>query len=49
MTGETENGRSISVTSRFLPTNWNFAIDQAAARPKSVPIGTETAAARPVK
>ena len=49
MTGEMENGRSISVIRRFLPANWNLAIDQAAARPKSVPIGTETAAARPVR
>ena len=49
MTGETENGRSISVISRFLPANWNLAIAQAAARPKSVPIGTEKAAASTVR
>ena len=32
-TGETENGRSISVTSTRLSRKWNRAMDQAAARP----------------
>ena len=40
ITGETLKGRSISVISRLLPTNWNLAMAQAAATPKTVLIGT---------
>ena len=36
MTGETANGRSISVISRLLPWNSNLAIAHAAAMPNSV-------------
>ena len=35
ITGETENGRSISVISRRLPRNSNFAIAHAAATPNA--------------
>ena len=48
MTGETENGRSISVSSRFLPRKSNFAIAHAAATPKTRFIGTEIPAASSV-
>ena len=40
MTGETLYGRSISVISRLLPTNWNLAMAQAATTPNTVLIGT---------
>ena len=43
-TGETEKGKSISVTKRLLPGKENFAIDQAAARPKTRLAGTAMAA-----
>ena len=43
-TGDTENGRSISVISRFLPRKSNLAMDQAAATPKTVFSGTQMAA-----
>ena len=45
ITGLTENGRSISVSSTLLPLNSNLAIAQAAARPKSRLSGTTSAAA----
>ena len=44
MTGETANGRSISVISRLLPRNSNLAIAQAAATPKTRFSGTAMAA-----
>ena len=44
MTGETANGRSISVTSRLLPRKSNLAIAQAAATPKTGLSGTAIAA-----
>ena len=44
ITGETANGRSISVISRLLPRNSNLAIAQAAARPKTRLSGTAIAA-----
>ena len=44
MTGETEKGRSIRVSSRLLPRNSNFAIAQAAQMPKTVFAGTTIAA-----
>ena len=44
-TGETENGRSISVISSCLPRNSNLAIAQAAATPKTRFSGTAIAAA----
>ena len=44
MTGETEKGRSMSVISKFLPGNLNFAMAQAADRPKMRLRGTLTAA-----
>ena len=43
-TGDTENGRSIRVMSTFLPRNSNFAIAQAAQRPKAALSGTTIAA-----
>ena len=43
-TGDTENGRSISVISRLLPRKSNLAIAQAAARPKTGLSGTAIAA-----
>ena len=48
ITGETENGRSISVISRLLPRNSNLAIAQAAATPKTRLSGTAIAAASSV-
>ena len=48
MTGETANGRSISVISRLLPRNSNLAIAQAAARPNTRFSGTAMAAASSV-
>ena len=39
-TGETENGRSMSVTRAGLPGNLNFAIAHAAAKPKRTFSGT---------
>ena len=48
MTGLTENGKSISVSSRFLPRNSNLAIAHAAASPKTRLSGTEMAAAMSV-
>jgi hypothetical protein len=47
-TGETENGRSISVISICLPGNSNLAMAQAAATPKTRLSGTEIAAASSV-
>ena len=44
MTGETENGRSISVIRKLLPLKSNLAIAQAAARPKTRLSGTAIAA-----
>ena len=44
MTGETEKGRSMRVTSRFLPGKLNFAMAQAAVTPKKRLSGTVTAA-----
>jgi hypothetical protein len=44
MTGETENGRSISVVRNALPLNSNLAIAQAAATPKTRFRGTAMAA-----
>ena len=44
-TGETENGRSMAVTSTCLPRNSNFAIAHAAATPNTMLSGTATAAA----
>ena len=44
MTGDTLNGRSISVSNAFLPGKRYFAISQAAAMPKTRFIGTEMAA-----
>ena len=44
MTGETANGRSISVISRFLPRKSNLAIAHAAATPKTRLSGTAMAA-----
>ena len=46
MTGDTANGRSISVVSRFLPRNSNFAIAQAAESPNTRLAGTAMAAAK---
>ncbi len=45
ITGEIENGRSISVSRMFLPRKSNFAIAHAAATPKMQLSGTEIAAA----
>ena len=44
-TGETENGRSMSVISTVLPRKSNFAIAQAAATPKTQFSGTAMPAA----
>ena len=44
MTGDTPKGRSISVTSAFLPGKSNFAIAHAAATPKTRFSGTAIAA-----
>ncbi len=49
MTGETANGRSISVISRLLPRNSNFAMAQAAQMPKTVLAGTTIAAVSSVR
>src|ERR1700730_9010445 len=49
MTGETENGRSISVMRIFLPQNSNFAMAQAAARPKALLSRTELNATSKVR
>ena len=48
MTGETENGRSISVIRSCLPRKSNLAIAQAAATPKTRFSGTAIAAASSV-
>src|SRR6266571_6950115 len=48
-TGETENGKSISVTRKLLPTKLNFPIAQAAATPKIRFRGTAMPAAISVK
>ena len=37
-------GKSINVIRRLLPTNWNLAMAQAAATPKSVLSGTTISA-----
>ena len=44
ITGETANGRSMSVTSRFRPGKVNLLMHQAAATPNTRLIGTATAA-----
>ena len=44
MTGDTENGRSISVVSNCLPRKSNLAINHAAATPNTRLSGTATAA-----
>lgn len=44
MTGDTENGRSISVVKSALPLNSNLAIAHAAAIPKTTLSGTAMAA-----
>ena len=49
ITGLTENGRSISVRSRFLPRKSNLAIAHAAAMPNAQFSGTEIAAATSVR
>ena len=49
ITGETASGRSISVMRKLLPWNSNLAMDQAAARPKTMLIGTTTSATVNVK
>src|SRR5690606_36423160 len=43
-TGDTENGRSISVIRNCLPRNWNLVIAQAAATPNTRFTGSATAA-----
>src|SRR6266536_2731529 len=48
-TGETEKGKSISVTKKLLPTNSNFPMAQAAATPKIRFRGTAIPAAISVK
>jgi hypothetical protein len=48
MTGDTAKGRSMRVTSRFLPGKVNLAIAQPAHRPNSRFAGTAIAAARSV-
>src|SRR5262245_15836029 len=48
ITGETANGRSMNVISRFLPANENFAMAQAAAMPKTRLSGTAIPAASKV-
>ena len=45
MTGDTANGRSISVISNCFPRNWNLPIAHAAATPKTRFAGTAMAAA----
>ena len=47
-TGETENGRSMSVIRKALPRKSNLAIAQAAAMPKTALSGTAMAATRSV-
>ncbi len=49
MTGDTANGRSISVISRFLPRKSNFAIAHAAADAEDELAGTAIAAASSVR
>ena len=44
ITGDTANGRSISVISTLLPRKSNLAIAQAAARPNTRFSGTQIAA-----
>src|SRR6185295_1785927 len=44
MTGDTENGRSISVVRKALPLNSNLAVAQAAATPNTRFSGTAMAA-----
>ena len=41
ITGDTENGRSMSVTSRLLPRKSNLVTAQAAASPKAALSGSE--------
>ena len=45
ITGDTANGRSISVISSCFPRNWNLPIAHAAATPKRRFAGTAIAAA----
>ena len=49
ITGDTANGRSISVVSRFLPGKSNFAIAQPAHTPNTRLAGTAIAAASSVR
>ena len=44
MTGDTENGRSISAIKKERPLNRNFVTDHAAASPKTTLRGTTIAA-----
>ena len=44
ITGETASGRSMSVIRKLFPLNSNLAIDQPAAKPKTVLMGTTTSA-----
>ena len=48
ITGDTANGRSISVVSRFLPRKSNLAIAHPAQTPNTRFAGTAIAAARSV-
>jgi hypothetical protein len=48
-TGDTENGRSMSVVKKALPGNSYFATHQAAAMPKTRLSGTAIAATSKVK
>src|SRR5436305_7358803 len=41
ITGDTANGKSISVISRLLPRKWNLEIAHAAARPNTRLRGTQ--------
>ena len=49
MTGETENGMSISETRKLFPLKSNLEIDQAAAIPKTMFTGTAIAATMTVR
>ncbi|KAG1157782.1 hypothetical protein G6F35_019181 [Rhizopus arrhizus] len=48
-TGDTENGRSISVIRNCLPRNWNFVMAQAAATPNTRFTGKAIAATSSVR
>ena len=49
MTGDTENGRSISVISKLLPGKLNLAMAHAAATPNTRLSGTAIAAVSSVR